>query len=237
LEKRLSGKNQYAAPRILVCADTGISVEFGDGIDRDLNQKVQQLFRCLTETGHPGLLSINPTYRSLFIQYDPWRCSFEKLLLLVDKCLKKSEDANLAGSDEVVIPVCYGQDFGPDLNYVAEFHGLTPQEIIRLHAAPLYDVYMIGFTPGFPYLGGLDERLVTPRLKDPRRRVPVGSVAIADRQTGIYPIESPGGWQLIGKTPLKLFDLRQAEPFFLKPGDRVRFKPITRDEFERLENH
>jgi inhibitor of KinA len=228
--------DEYVEPRVLVCGDIGISIEFGDGIDRTVNQNVQRLFRCLRRIGHPGVLSLNPTYRSLFIQYDPWECSFEKLLLMVQACLAEPAGMDAAGSNEVEIPVCYGDELGPDLNYVAGYHGLTPDEVIRLHTAPLYLIYMIGFTPGFPYLGGLDERLHTPRRKDPRSRVPAGSVGIADRQAGIYPIVSPGGWHLIGRTPVRLFDWQRPEPFFLKPGDSVRFKPITRNEFERLEN-
>lgn len=227
---------EYAEPRVLICGDTGISVEFGDGIDRDVNQRVQRLFRCFKKTGHPGVLSLNPTYRSLFIQYDPWECSFEKLLLMVQACLGEPVDTDRAGSDVVEIPVCYGGDLGPDLDHVADCHGLTSDEVIRLHAAPLYFIYMIGFTPGFPYLGGLDERLHTPRRKDPRSRVPAGSVGIADRQAGIYPIDSPGGWHLIGRTPVRLFDWQRPEPFLLKPGNSVRFKPIGRDEFEGFEN-
>lgn len=223
---------EYSEPRVLICGDTAISVEFGDGIDPAINQKVLRLFWRFKGAGHPGVLSLNPTYRSLFIQYDPWECSFEKLLLLVQEHLSGPDETNWAGTDVVEIPVCYGDELGPDLEYVADYHGFKPDKVIRLHAEPLYLVYMIGFTPGFPYLGGLDERLRTPRRKDPRTRVPAGSVGIADRQTGIYPIDSPGGWRLIGRTPVRIFDWQRPEPFFLKPGDSVRFKPITRVEFE-----
>jgi inhibitor of KinA len=228
---------EYPEPRILLNGETAISVELGDDIDPRINRKVQSLFRSLGGIAHPGVLSLNPTYSSLFIEYDPRECSFEQLLLLVRRCLAKPVETASEGSVVVDIPVCYGGDLGPDLEYIADYHDLKPEEVIRLHSAPIYSVYMIGFTPGFPYLGGLDERLYTPRREDPRSKVPAGSVAIADRQTGIYSIDSPGGWRLIGRTPVRLFDLGRPEPFHLKPGDSVRFRPITKDEFEGLANH
>ena len=132
----------------------------------------------------------------------------------------------------ITIPVRYGGSFGPDLPEVAEYHGMTPSEVIALHSAVTYRVYMIGFSPGFPFLGGLDPRLHTPRKKSPREKVPAGSVGLADQQTGIYSLDSPGGWQLIGRTPVKLFDLSREEPLLLGAGDRVLFQPITEKEFE-----
>ena len=132
----------------------------------------------------------------------------------------------------LTIPVHYGGSFGPDLPEVAEYHGMTPSEVIALHSAVTYRVYMIGFSPGFPFLGGLDPRLHTPRKKSPREKVPAGSVGIADQQTGIYSLDSPGGWRLIGRTPVKLFDLSREEPLLLGAGDRVLFQPITENEFE-----
>jgi len=130
--------------------------------------------------------------------------------------------------------VLYGGEAGPDLNFVAEHNGLTPEEVIRRHTAPAYLVYMLGFTPGFPYLGGMDESIAAPRLKTPRVRIPAGSVGIAGTQTGVYPIDSPGGWQLIGRTPLRLFDMEGENKFLLKAGQRVRFVPIDEGEFRRL---
>jgi inhibitor of KinA len=225
--------NQYAEPHILLCGDTGISVEFGNAINLAVNRRVQHLLGRLASRQPPGILGLNPTYRSLFIQYDPWQCSFEHLLLAVEEALAAAEETSATDASLIEIPVCYGGEFGPDLEDVASIHGLRPEEVIGLHCAAVYYVYMIGFTPGFPYLGGLDERLYTPRKKTPRKLVPAGSVAVADRQTGIYPIDSPGGWQLIGKTPLTLFDLERADPFYLHAGDSVRFKPITREAFDR----
>jgi inhibitor of KinA len=222
----------YGSPRFLPCGDTGLSVEFADGIDRQVNDRVQHLFRYFRAKRFPGVLDLNPTYRSLFIQYHPWQCSFENLVLLVEDGLKVPDSGTVRQAAPVRIPVCYGGVYGPDLDDVAAFHGMSVDDVVHLHAAPEYYVYMIGFTPGFPYLGGLDERLFTPRKKEPRKWVSAGSVGIADRQTGIYSIDSPGGWQLIGKTPLRLFDLNQSEPFLLNPGDLLQFVPITQDEFK-----
>jgi len=219
--------------RVLLCGDTGVSIEFGDAIDLAINARVRQLYRVLKSLRPLGILDLIPTYRSLHIEYDPWQCSFEQVLIVVEDAIRDERVSPADAASVVDIPVCYGGDFGPDLDELAATCRLSSQEVIRIHSSPVYTVYMIGFVPGFPYLGGLDERLITPRRKAPRRRVPAGSVGIADRQTGIYPLESPGGWQIIGRTPVRLFDLSKPEPFLLGAGDRVRFIPITRDAFER----
>lgn len=221
----------YESPRVLPCGDRAVTIEFGKTIDPDLNRKVQFLSRQIKSKPFPGLIDLIPSYRSLLIQYDPGLCSYEELLSLIERRL-----ASLGGIQDrecrlVEIPVCYGMDFGPDLEEVAAAHGISSEEVIRLHVTPIYQVYLIGFTPGFPFLGGLDPRLFTPRKKTPRKCVPAGSVGLADQQTGIYSLDSPGGWQLIGRTPIKLFDLNREDPFFLKPGDQVRFRPIGPDEF------
>jgi inhibitor of KinA len=150
----------------------------------------------------------------------------------VEDCLCLTAETGSSVAKVIEIPVCYGGEYGPDLTELAAQHQLGIEEVITLHSREVYDVTMIGFTPGFAYLSGLDERLFTPRKKQPRKSVPAGSVGIADQQTGIYSIESPGGWQLIGRTPVKLFDPERTDPFLLKPGNRLRFRPITRDEFE-----
>jgi KipI family sensor histidine kinase inhibitor len=227
----------YANPKMLLCGDTGLTVEFGDAIDPEINARVRDLSASLRKLHPAGILDLNPTYRSLFIQYDPWVCSFEHLLQIVEDCLKSGAATEAETSQVKEVPVCYGGEFGQDLEELASLHGMNAEEVIRLHCAPLYRVYMIGFLPGFAYLGGLDEKLHTPRKKDPRKKVPAGSVGIADQQTGIYPIESPGGWQLIGRTPLLLFDPVRDPPFLLQAGDFVRFKPITGEEFAKHSNH
>ncbi|MBA4392621.1 MAG: allophanate hydrolase [Desulfobacca sp.] len=219
-------------PRVLPCGDSALSVEFGTVIDPFINRKVQTLFKMLKANPPAGLIDLIPTYRSLLVQYDPLRLSFEVLQQIVFSLIDLPEGKVETEGRMVEIPVCYGNDFGPDLEEIAAFHQLTQEEIIAIHSGVLYQVYVIGFTPGFPFLGGLDQRLSTPRKKIPREIVPAGTVGIADQQTGVYPIESPGGWQLIGRTPVKLFDLSRPEPFYLKPGDRVLFKSIGKEAFE-----
>lgn len=226
----------YSKVRILHCGDSALSVEFGNAVDPVLNQRVHRLFKTFRSMKHAGIVDLNPTYRSLLIRYDPWVCSYEKVLQLVDECLDTDLQPEEAAHQLMEIPVCYGGEFGPDLEDVARYHGLSVESAIQIHCAPRYRVYMIGFTPGFPYLGGLDERLFTPRRKEARKLVSAGSVGIADRQTGIYPISSPGGWQIIGRTPLKLFDWKRENPILLSAGDQVIFRPITRGEFESIEN-
>lgn len=223
----------YSKPKILLCGDTALSVEFGDEIDEGTNAVVRRLYRLLKAGGHAWILDLNPTYRSLFIQYDPWLCSFERLLGIVEECLPSAARGADEAAAEKEVPVCYGGAFGPDLEEVAKFHGISAEEVIRLHCAAYYRVFMIGFTPGFAYLGGLDARLDTPRRDRPRKRVTAGSVGIAGMQTGIYPIDSPGGWRIVGRTPLKMFDPERKGPFLLEAGDMVRFRAISGDEFEK----
>ncbi|MEJ5364845.1 MAG: 5-oxoprolinase subunit PxpB [Desulfosoma sp.] len=221
-------------PRFRICGDMALSVELGEGIDTAVNQRVHALYRTLKRCALPGILSLNPTYRSLFLQYDPTLCSFERLISAVEDALCNLDDSLKESGPVLDIPVCYGDELGPDLAEVAALHGLAQEEVIRRHTAPVYHVYMIGFTPGFPYLGGLDPALHTPRKAVPRSKVPAGSVGIAEGQTGIYPIESPGGWQLIGRTPLRLFDLNRDPPFLVEAGMAVRFYAISREQYENL---
>lgn len=223
-----------ALPRFRICGDQAVSIELGNGIDVGVNRRVHALHRAIKKKSMPGILSLNPTYRSLFVFYDPGLCSFERLISVFQEVLSHLEDMDQGSSALVEIPVCYGGDLGPDLPDLAAFHGFTEQEVIRRHTDRSYHVYMIGFTPGFPYLGGLDPALATPRKPTPRAKVPPGSVGIAELQTGIYPIESPGGWQIIGRTPLKLFDLDRDPPFLLESGMTVRFRAISREEYENL---
>lgn len=227
-------ESQSEATQITVrfkhCGEAAVTVELGDTIDLTTNRRVHQLFRRFQQQPLEGVLSVIPTYRSLFVQYDPWECSFEKLALHLEELLKPSRE-DLQPEEVLEIPVCYGGEFGPDLPFVASHSGLTIKDVIRIHAAPVYHVFMIGFTPGFPYLGGLDSRLFTPRRDTPRIRVLAGSVGIADRQTGIYSLDSPGGWQIIGRSPLKLFDPNRNPPALLHAGMSIRFRPINKDEY------
>lgn len=214
--------------------DRGILVEYGQGIDPAVNTKVRAMARLLEQDMPSGVHEVIPTYRSLLILYDPLISGFDTLVNELVRLETTLDHITLPAPDVVEIPVCYGGEYGPDMDTVARIHELCLEEVIRIHCSTDYLIYMVGFTPGFPFLGGLDERLHTPRLTTPRMRVPRGSVGIANNQTGIYPVTSPGGWQIIGRTPLTLFAPDRPNPFLYKAGDAIRFRPITSGEFERL---
>jgi len=221
-------------PRLLPAGDSALIVEFGDGIDVRVNARVRQLQRVLDALRHPGIVETVPTYRSLMVHYDPMALGLEDVEELMATAAEGlTEDAQDAPRT-IEIPVLYGGAAGPDLPDVAAIAGLQEQEVIALHAAGDYVVFMLGFMPGFPYLGGLPRRIAAPRLPTPRTVVPAGSVGIAGEQTGIYPTESPGGWRIIGRTPVRLFDSRQTPPALLEAGDRVRFTPVSAREYDAI---
>ena len=221
----------YTEPRFLLAGDSALVIEFGDEISQEVNRKVHTLADALGKSFLLGLGELVPTYRSLLIHYDPLRLSYGEVKAFVSKVLQECEERPSIELRVVEVPVVYGGEFGPDIEFVAEHNGLTVEEVIGLHSGATYIVYMLGFTPGFTYLGGLPEVLATPRLPTPRELVPAGSVGIAGAQTGIYPIATPGGWRLIGRTSLKLFDLNREPPVPLRPGDRLRFMPISEEGF------
>ena len=224
----------YDKPRFLLAGDRGLLVEFGASIDPKINQKVRQIFLSLEKTPIDGVLEIIPTYRSILIFYNPLLSHPERLKQEIVDRENSLDKWEIPPPETIEIPVCYGDDFGPDLAFVAQHNNLTPEEVIQIHTSGTYLIYMLGFTPGFPFLGGLSEKLFTPRLENPRQLVPAGSVAIANNQTGIYSVDSPGGWQLIGKTPIKLYDPTGAHPMLLKAGNYLKFKQISRKEFLKL---
>lgn len=220
--------------RILPLGDSALTIEFGSEINVEIHSRVVAFAKMVFDQHWQGLHDIVPTYRSVTVHFDPHRWDSAALAKKL-KTLSRREPGQ-AESQGILheIPVLYGGDWGPDLEEVATFAGLQPAEAIALHVSVLYRVYMLGFSPGFPYLGLVPEQLAMPRRATPRTKVPAGSVGIADRQTGIYPTATPGGWQLIGRTPISLYRKARIDPFLLKPGDRVRFKPIVRDEFDQL---
>jgi KipI family sensor histidine kinase inhibitor len=227
----------YDKPRYLAAGEAGLVVELGEDIDPAANARVYALAGALLARPLPGLGEAVPSYRSLLLHFDPLRLDGERLRRHVEALLQNAagEEPNSMGAGRVrEIPTVYGGALGPDLASVAELTGLSEAEVVRLHAATEYTVYMVGFLPGFPYLGVLPDALVTPRLQTPRTNVPAGSVAIAGRQTGVYPMESPGGWRLIGRTPLSMFDPQRDPPAYVAPGDRVRFVPVDAADFDRL---
>jgi len=228
----------YASVRYLPFGDAALLVEFGDKINLEINRKVMALNEAIQNANIQGVEELVPTYRSLLVRYDPLKTTYEQLVFRVKDLERTTSEpgANKEGS-EVVIPVVYGGEYGPDLGYVAESHGLTEKQVISLHFGKAYRVYMIGFVAGFPYLGEVADEITTPRLETPRLKVPTGSVGIAEKQTGIYPCEAPGGWRIIGRTPLKLFDPKLEHPALLRPGDAVRFEPISENEFKLLERN
>lgn len=221
------------AVRMLVAGEQGLIVEFGNAIDPAVNARVHRLARALAARGLEGVIETVPTYRSLLVLFDPLILPRERLDSEVEALLAVPavEEAPGVGGNTVELPVLYGGEFGPDLTFIARHTGLSTEEVIAIHSSSSYLVYMLGFTPGFPYLGGMSSRLATPRLSSPRGKVPTGSVGIAGSQTGVYPVESPGGWRLIGRTPLRLFDLEAEQPFLLAPGDVVRFRPVDEEEY------
>jgi len=223
------------SPRVQPLGDRGLLLTFGDTIDEAGFHAVRKANFALTHPFIEGVIETIPGYTTLLLVYDPETVSHASLAEIVRSRLQEMARLELPEPRTVTIPVAYGGDFGPDIDFVARHNGLTPEEVIALHTAGRYPVYMLGFTPGFPYLGGLSEKLWTPRLETPRTHVPAGSVGIANNQTGIYPVDSPGGWQLIGRTPLKLFDPGREDPFLVHPGEIVIFQAITAEEYHRLE--
>ena len=210
--------------------DRGLLVELGDGINRQINQKVRTLFIGIEGHNLKGVKELVPGYRSLMVVYDPLVSSLNSLKSQIMDIWDTVDETQLPSPRTVKIPVVYGDEFGPDLEWVASYLKMTPEDVVHLHIHPTYRVYMIGFMPGYPYMGEVVDSLVTPRRETPRTHVMQGSVGIAQKQTGIYPVTSPGGWQIIGRTPIRLFDPQKKPPSFLEMGDRVKFYPITAKE-------
>jgi len=206
--------------------DRSFLVELGEKICPDVNCRVQQLMRQLQDACLPGVRELAPGYRSLLVVFDPLAITPDHLKARILEIDAGSAAAGLPPAKRVTVPVFYGGEYGPDLDAVAAHLSTSTDEVIRLHTGTIYRVYMIGFTPGYPYLGELPIELAVPRRSTPRTRVPKGSVGIAQRQTGIYPVESPGGWQIIGWTPIELFDPARPLPSLLEMGDQVKFEAV-----------
>ncbi len=216
--------------------DRGLLLEFGDEIRTEVNEKVRRMALAVEKEAVEGILEVVPTYRSLLVIYNPLQISLEELKRRLKELEASSREFAFPDPKLTRIPVLYGGPFGPDLEKVADYLRLPSEEVVRLHCSRPYFIYMIGFMPGFPYMGELPDRLVVPRLKTPRLSVPAGSVAIAQRQTGIYPVESPGGWQILGRTPMKIFDPEKEPPSLLRMGDWVQFYPINEKEFSEWQS-
>lgn len=219
-------------PRFLPVGDTALSVEFGNTIDPDLNDRVVAFDQAVTAAELPGIIETVPSYRALLVEYEPRVVSFP---ILVDSLLGLSREAangSVLPPRRWVVPVAYGGQFGEDLPEIAQRRNLAPDEVVAAHVSGDYRVYMIGFAPGFAYLGRLSRALELPRRDTPRQFVAEGSVLIGGLQTAIAPMAIPTGWHILGRTPLRCFDAQKPEPFLFRPGDRVRFRPIGPQEFD-----
>lgn len=220
----------YDTPIFRLMGDRSLLVELGDDISPAVNQCVQELFTALDMQPIDGVRELVPSYRSLLVIYEPLKISPDDLKRAIGDTYDHLNQTELPEPRTIDIPIVYGGEQGPDLAYVAQHHHITPQAVIDYHTRPTYRVYMIGFTPGYPYLGEVPDAIATPRRTTPRILVPKGSVGIAQKQTGIYSVDSPGGWQIIGWTPVNLFDPQAQPPSLLMMGDRVRFQAITLEE-------
>lgn len=223
-------------PRFLDAGESCLVVEFADEIDRAANDAVMNLRHWMENQRRVPIVECLPTYRSLAIYFDPLKAGRAKIEEEAHLALRENLAVSSAPQRTISIPVCYGGEYGPDIANVAAHAGISEEEVIRRHSARVCHCYMIGFVPGFAYLGGMDESIATPRLANPRTVIPGGSVGIAGKQTGIYPIDSPGGWQLIGRTPLKLFTPEKNPPTLIDAGYDVRFVPIGPDEYKAIED-
>lgn len=231
---------------IMPLGDAALLVEFGKSISPEIHKKVKSLTDYLDKNSFPGMIEYVAAFTSVTVFYEPVtilnriaekmenRTAGEVVAGLLQEIIGKLDGTDHTISRVVEIPVCYGGEFGPDLDFVARHNKLSPKEVIEIHTGGQYLVYMIGFAPGFPYLGGMSEKIATPRRQSPRTSIPAGSVGIAGMQTGAYPISTPGGWQLIGRTPTALFRPRENPPSLLNAGDTVRFYPISYEEYQAM---
>ncbi|MGN1022086.1 MAG: 5-oxoprolinase subunit PxpB [Lachnospiraceae bacterium] len=223
--------------RICPEGDRALLVDFGNVIDEKTNRKVERLAGLLKERTFSGIRELMPAFSSLLVLYHPEVTTYRTLKEQVETLLPKlSQDAKEGPKSRRIhhIPCCYGGAFGEDLPSMEELTGLTAKEIIQIHTKDAYRIYMLGFLPGFVYLGGLDSRIQAPRLATPRTKIPAGSVGIGGAQTGVYPIASPGGWRLIGRTPVRLYDPDRAEPILCRAGEYLRFEPVTEEEYHAI---
>ncbi len=220
--------------KILIEGDSSVLIVFGDTISPEINRRVTAAVQLIKEQRIEGIVDMIPAFASLLINYNPMVISYDSIRRRLERILKMDVRGEEGRKRVFEIPVCYGGRFGPDLDNIAAHAGLTPEEVVDIHASRDYLIYMLGFLPGFCYLGGLDERIHTPRLSSPRLRIPSGSVGIGGSQTGIYPMDSPGGWQLMGMTPVRTYDPNRAEPILVHAGEYIRFVRIGEEEFEDI---
>jgi inhibitor of KinA len=236
--------NNDVSYKIFPLGDSAITIDYGNVIDEFINKKVIALFDLFSKKPVPGMIEAVPAYSSITIFYDPVtirktftekQTAFEWISGQIELRLKEDVLIPDTTSRLIKIPVCYDPEFGLDIKELAFQKNLSPAEVVEIHTAKTYRVYMLGFVPGFTYMGQVDDRITIPRKSYPRLHVEAGSVGIAGKQTGIYPLQSPGGWQLIGRTPIRLFNMNDDPPALLRAGDTVEFIAIGKDEFSRLQ--
>ena len=222
-------------PTISPVGDQAISIDFGQVIDPKINRHIRQTIERIKELQLDGIIELVPTYCALLVEYDAMLYSYAEICNIIEPTLEEGlTDTTNELVTVVEVPTVYGGEFGPDLSFVASHNHLSEDEVISIHSGTDYLVYMLGFIPGFTYLGGMDPRIATPRLSSPRTLIPAGSVGIAGEQTGTYPSDSPGGWQIIGRTPVTMYDMSKAQAALLNAGDYVRYVPIDENEFHRI---
>ena len=222
-------------PTISPVGDRAISIDFGQVIDPKINRHIRQTIERIKELQLEGIIELVPTYCALLVEYDAMLYSYSDICNIIEPTLEEGlSDTTNELVTVVEVPTVYGGEFGPDLSFVASHNHLSEDEVVSIHSGTNYLVYMLGFIPGFTYLGGMDPRIATPRLSSPRTLIPAGSVGIAGEQTGTYPSDSPGGWQIIGRTPVTMYDMSKAQAALLNAGDYVRYVPIDESEFHRI---
>lgn len=224
----------YEETKYLTAGDRALAMEFGNSISEEINNKIRSMAVAIESQNVAGVVELVPTYRSLMIHYDPLVIEFQQLVDTLKELESNLKNIQLPAPEVIEIPTLYGGEYGPDIENVAKHNDLSVEEVIEIHTSKEYLIYMLGFTPGFPYLGGMDPRIATPRLATPRTKISGGSVGIAASQTGVYPIDSPGGWQLIGRTPLALYDPQRETPILLKAGNYIVFRSIDEGEYHEI---
>ncbi len=225
----------YNDIKYIPAGDRSLVMEFGNSIKPEINAKIRNMVIAIEKQTLEGILEIIPTYRSILIIYNPLIIDYKQVTNYLKETVTSLGDETQEGIRIVELPTVYGGEYGPDIEFVANHNSLTIEEVIKIHSSTDYLLYMLGFTPGFGYLGGMSKEIETPRLQVPRTKIPAGSTGIAGSQTGIYPIDSPGGWQLIGRTPVKLYDPVGTPPILLNAGDFVRFVPISEEEYFHIQ--
>ena len=220
--------------RYLVSGDCSVCVEFGNAISPEINKKIRAFKIAVEKSGIEGIVETVPTYRSLLVYYKPELIGFQALTEKFESLMDSLSNIQIPPPTVIEIPVLYGGEMGPDLENVAAHNHKTVEEVVGIHTSEEYLIYMLGFIAGFPYLGGMSKEIATPRLQSPRVKIDGGSVGIAGEQTGVYPVDSPGGWQLIGRTPLKLYDAEREKPVLLEAGQYIKFRSISQKEYDEI---